>query len=50
MGQEVELNIIASSSDLVQYDTNELSEGIYYVKVTTGLDSKTYKLIVLRNK
>ncbi len=50
MGQKVSIPQLASSKDLIQFETESLAEGIYYIQVTTGIESKTYKLIVLKNK
>lgn len=46
MGKLVQLPIIASSKDALEFSVDRISEGIYYIKVDTGSESSTLKVIV----
>lgn len=46
MGKLVQLPIIASSKDALEFSVENIAEGIYYIKVDNGMESSTLKVIV----
>jgi len=46
IGQQIKLDVIANSDDLIEFNTSELSNGIYFIQILGGTEDAIYKLAV----
>lgn len=46
IGQEIQLKISVSLSDSMEIETSYLTDGIYYLQISSGDDVKNYKVVI----